>query len=304
MDINNAIIGVTGASGMLGAYICRSLLASGANVRGVVRNPDKARFLEKEGVRFAKADLADRKALADAFVGCDAVIANAALYSVKNFRWNDNLLANKVGTENVYEAAATVGVKRMVHISTFGVYRWRLGKPPINDDSATIDGSRKQGGAYRATKQMSERLAFEISRRHGIATTAVRPAGIYGARDSNLVPYFRFLMKLPFCFFPKFNFPLVYAGDIADTVVGALRNDDSADKAYITAGRNETIFEFAKAWKQAYGKGAFLIPIPTGTGLYVDCSNAESELGFKNRTYVEGLRLIFEEDRRHRSSTL
>lgn len=285
---------------MLGVYICRSLLASGAEVRGVVRNPDKARFLEQEGVRFVRADLMDRNALTEAFEGCDAVVSNAALYSVKNFRWNDNYIANKVGTENVYEAAAAAGVKRMIHISTFGVYRWKLGKPPINDESKTIDGSRKQGGAYRATKQMGERLAFEISRSHDMMTTAVRPAGIYGARDSNLVPYFKFLMRLPFCFFPKFSFPLVYAGDIADAVVGALKNDASAEKAYITAGRNETIYDFARAWKQAYGKGAFLIPIPTGTGVYVDCSKAQSELGFKNRPYVEGLRLTFEEDRRHR----
>ena len=50
MDLKNKTIAVTGASGMLGVYICRALLAEGARVRGVVRDPQKAAFLEKEGV--------------------------------------------------------------------------------------------------------------------------------------------------------------------------------------------------------------------------------------------------------------
>lgn len=62
-------------------------LEAGACVRGVVRNPDKARFLERGGVEFATADLMDREALTDSFRGCDAVVSSAALCSVRNSRW-------------------------------------------------------------------------------------------------------------------------------------------------------------------------------------------------------------------------
>ena len=109
MIIENKLIAVTGASGMLGVYIVRALLAAGARVRGVVRNPKKAEFLAREGVEFATADLEDRAALTEAFRGCDAIIANAALYSNANKNWDDNFRANKVGTENVYEAAGSAG---------------------------------------------------------------------------------------------------------------------------------------------------------------------------------------------------
>src|SRR5574340_135417 len=103
MELQGKTVAVTGASGMLGAYICRALLAAGAKVRGVVRNPEKAAFLANEGVTFAVADLADRAALTEAFRGADAVVSNAALYSIRNFKWADNYKANKEGTENVYE---------------------------------------------------------------------------------------------------------------------------------------------------------------------------------------------------------
>jgi uncharacterized protein YbjT (DUF2867 family) len=44
MELQNRLVAVTGASGMLGVYISRALLAAGARVRGVVRNPKKAAF--------------------------------------------------------------------------------------------------------------------------------------------------------------------------------------------------------------------------------------------------------------------
>lgn len=296
MHLQNKTIAVTGATGFLGAYLCRALLAAGARVRGVVRNPDKARFLEAEGVSFARADLADRAALSEAFRGADAVISNAALYSVLNQRWAANYKANKEGTENVYEAIHAAGVQRVVHISTFGVYRWHLGNPPIDHSSPVLDGERRQGGAYRATKQISEALAFALSEKYGLATTAVRPAGIYGARDSNLMPYFRALMRLPLLVLPRFHFPFVYAGDIANAVVGALRNDLSAGKRYITAGVNTTVYDFACAWRDAAEKRNIILPLPVGTGVWVDNSLAEREIGFRNTPLVEGLRASFAEE--------
>jgi nucleoside-diphosphate-sugar epimerase len=298
MELQNKLIGVTGASGMLGVYLSRALLAAGAYVRGVVRNPEKAAFLANEGVEFATADLQDRAALTEAFRGCDAVVSNAALYAVMNMRWEDNFKANKEGTENVYEALAAAGVPRVVQISTFGVYRW-FPRPKVFDEtSPTIDGNRRQGGAYRATKQLSEALAFELGKKHGLAVTAVRPAGIYGARDANLIPQIRMLMRCLVVPAPRLHFPLVYAGDVANAVVGALRNDASAGKAYLIAGRDDTVESFLRAWKSVTQSKGAILPIPLGRGFRIDTSLAEREIGFKNRPYEEGLRETFDDERR------
>ncbi|HLK37414.1 MAG TPA: NAD-dependent epimerase/dehydratase family protein [Polyangiaceae bacterium] len=301
MNLENRTVAVTGASGMLGAYICRALRASGARVRGVVRNLDKARFLEREGVELARADLAERDALTAAFRGCDAVVSNAALYNLLNLRWSDNYRANLEGTENVYEACAAAGASRVVHISSWGVNRWHLGPPAIDDATPLLDGERRKGGAYRATKALSEIAAFRVSRERGLATTALRPGGIYGARDKNLMPYFRLWMAPPVAFVPKLRFPFVYAGDVAASVVGALRNDASAGQAYLVAGRDETVYDFARAWLEAADRRAVLVPIPVGTGIHSDSSRAAREIGFANRSYVDGLRETFAADRAERA---
>ena len=296
MDIQNKVIAVTGASGMLGVYICRALLARGARVRGVVRNPEKAAFLADEGVTFAQADLEDRPALARAFEGADAIVSNAALYSITNHRWTDNMRANKQGTENVYEAAAEAGVNRAVHISTFGVYKLRPGRP-LDEDSPQVDGSKRQGGAYRASKQVSEVIARELCAKHGIGLTVLRPTGVYGARDTNLIRPLMPLMKSPFLPLPTGSFPLVYAGDVAEAVAGSLLHDVAIDRTYNTGGNGDSILQFGRAWREAAGKRfPLFLPIPLPLHFKVDNSRAEAEIGFRNRSFVEGLREVLQEE--------
>ena len=104
MDLEQATIAVTGATGFLGSHIALQLLERGAKVRGVVRSPEKGQWLKDRGVEFAKADLMDAQALQDAFRGVDAVISNAALFTVQKATWEDFYKPNKLGTENVYNA--------------------------------------------------------------------------------------------------------------------------------------------------------------------------------------------------------
>jgi dihydroflavonol-4-reductase len=318
LDISKIKVGVTGASGMLGVYICRSLLASGAKVYGIVRNPSKASFLEKEGVHFLKADLNDRKSLTEAFKHCDAIVSNAALYKMataletyfpsfgKDKNWDENYRANKEGTENVYEAAAAAGCQRIVQISTVALYYWKFGKPALNEQSRMLDGSRRKGGAYRATKQLSHQLALDLSKKYGLKTTMLQPGTIYGARDTNLTPVMNHFMKYHVLPFLKFSVPLVYADDVAKCVVAALKNDNSVGKSYVIGGMNITMYDICKAWKETVGKGPILIPIPLPifNGIYFDCSKAETELGFSNRPLKEGFREILEADTRYREMGL
>lgn len=294
-------IAVTGASGMIGVYLCRSLLAAGARVVGVVRNPSKAAFLADEGVEFRKADLTDPAALEAAFQGCDAVISNAAMYvASKGFgAWQAHLTANVDGTRNVFEAAHRAGVKRIVHVSTFGIYRWSLRKP-MDEQWPQLDGQRRKGGTYRASKQISEDVAWQLARELDLQLTTVRPSGVYGARDPNTMAMVYKALKLPVLVLPSIGFPLVYAGDVADATAQALANDAAINQAYNVGGEGHQLSSFLRAVVRAREKGPAILSVPLPARIRTDNSKAGRDLGFQNRDFDEALKEVIAEDRARR----
>lgn len=299
MDLKGKTVAVTGASGMIGAYICRSLLAAGAHVVGVVRNPDKAAFLAEEGVEFRKADLTDPASLEKAFAGCDAVVSNAAMYvATKSYgALEAHKKANVEGTRNVLEAASKAGVKRIVQVSTFGIYRWSLFKP-MDESAPQLNGEKGKGGAYRATKQISEEIAWQLANELGLQLTTVRPTAVYGARDPNTMAMVYSALKWPLLPMPSINFPIVYAGDVADAITAALANDQSIGQAYNVGGESQQIGSFLRAVVRARGKGATVLALPLPISIRTDNSKAARDLGFRNRSFDEALKEIVAEDGR------
>ncbi len=284
MNLNDKTIAVTGASGFIGSFIALDLMEAGAKVRGVVRSPEKAAWLATRGGTVAKADLADVAALTEAFRGADAIVANAALYTLSYRSWKDFVDANLKGTENTFDAAAAAGVKRIVYVSTCGVYKPSL-RGPITEDSPRLKESDRWWfpWAYPITKAMAEDAAWERAKRHGIELTVVRPGGVFGPRDFESVPQFTFWMKWPVLPAVGMRFPFSHGGDIARGIRGALANDEAIGHAYNLSGEDIAIGEVMRAWKRAAGKGPWLIPAPLPLGFHFDNSAAKRDLGFANR---------------------
>jgi nucleoside-diphosphate-sugar epimerase len=290
MDLAGRTIAVTGATGFLGSHLALELLARGAKVRCVVRSPEKAAWLVEKGCTVARADLAERDALAEAFRGADAIVANAALYTLKPLPWAAFYKANKEGVENVFDAAHDAGVKRIVHVSTVGVYRPLNLFGRIGEDAARLRLRDRWWfwWAYPVSKALSEEIAWERAAKHGLDLTVVRPAGIFGPRDQEALPQIRFFLRLPFVPVPTFVFPMSHAGDIAKGICGALQNDASVGQAYNLSGEPVSLYRFMKAW--AAQLGGRVLPLPVPLGLRFDNSKARAELGFENRPLEEAVR--------------
>ena len=69
---------VTGARGMIGSYICRSLLSSGDEARGLFLPDEDAVDLEQQGVQAFRGDITKRETLKGCAQGCDVVYHCAA----------------------------------------------------------------------------------------------------------------------------------------------------------------------------------------------------------------------------------
>jgi nucleoside-diphosphate-sugar epimerase len=294
MDLGGTRVAVTGATGFLGRYIVDALLARGARVIGVVRNPDRVPALAAR-IELRRADLLDRPALARGFAGAAAVVSNAALFSLGNLRWTDHERANVEGTRNVLDAAADAHVRRVVHVSSVAVYRGR--GHGITEDHPQLgpDSRRTLTNAYAISKALSEQLAWAKARALGIELTAVRPCAIYGAFDPNFMRVIRRLMSLTVSVTPVgLRLPLVYAGDVAEAIALALERPVAVGRAYNVTGEERPFAEFLAAWREAGGPAPRLaLPVPVPFAIGYDISRAQADLGWRNRSYVEGLRETF-----------
>jgi len=146
---------VTGAGGYVGGGLVKSLIASGHEVRALVR--EEAPFLEVEQT-VAELDH-DRAAAAPAFEGVDAVVHLAGENEIEAARSPAAALASTVlATENVVENAAAAGVGRLVYMSTVHVYGHRMAEGA----TLTEDLRPEPRATYAISRLASEHLAAQL----------------------------------------------------------------------------------------------------------------------------------------------
>ncbi|MDE2837793.1 MAG: NAD(P)-dependent oxidoreductase [Chloroflexota bacterium] len=84
---------------------------------------------------------------------------------------------NVQGTINVLEAARLTGVKRFIHVSTYGVYDRRA------EAGGTISESYQRAGGgnpYSASKVANEHIAEAYATYYGFELVFVRPSNVFG----------------------------------------------------------------------------------------------------------------------------
>src|ERR1043166_10089161 len=103
---------LTGATGFVGAAVLRSLVASGHNVRALVRPNSDRRNLSGVDCEIAIGDLAEPESLKRAVRGCEALFHVAADYRIWVPDRDKMNRVNVQGTVDLIQAAAAAGVSR------------------------------------------------------------------------------------------------------------------------------------------------------------------------------------------------
>src|SRR5271167_4477695 len=111
---------VIGASGFLGSHVTRQLVASGADLRVMLRRTSSTKGIDDLDVERCYGDVFDDSALAAAMAGCDVVyycVVDARMWlrdPAPLFRTNVD------GLRHVLDAAAEADLKKFVFTSTAG----------------------------------------------------------------------------------------------------------------------------------------------------------------------------------------
>ena len=150
-------VSVTGASGKTGWRVVAEALARGFEVRAIVR-PGSVLPPGLEGAEVHRLQLNDSAALQQALRGCDAlVIATGARPSIDLL---GPLKVDALGVRQQLEACRSVGLKRLVLVSSLCAGRWLH---PLNLFGLIL---------------VWKRLGEQWLEQSGLEVTIVRPGGL------------------------------------------------------------------------------------------------------------------------------
>lgn len=212
---------LTGATGFVGSHVAEALAGGGHRIRCTVRATSDTRWIDPLGPELLRLDLgAEGDAAAQAVDGVSAVVHVAGI--TRAAREEDFHRVNMEGTHRLAEAAASAGVPRFVFVSSLAA------RGPDGADGPTSPYGRSKREAEEALAGLGGSMQVVV----------LRPAGVYGPRDADMVPLFRAAARgwLPA---PAGGGALqpVYAGDVAGATLRALEAGDFGPHPVAERGR-------------------------------------------------------------------
>lgn len=238
---------VTGATGFLGSTLVPMLREAGHEVRALSRSG-----ASPAGCEIARGDVLDPDSVARALQGVDAVYHLAGLVSRDPADARKMYQLHVEGTRHLLQAAARIGVQRVVLASssgTIGVSRTR--RVATEQDDYPIETVGRW--PYYLSKIYEEKIAIEFSRR-GLPIVILNPSLLLGpgdARMSSTQDVFRFLMgRIPVM--PRGGISFVDVRDAAQAFVTALQRGNPGERHLLGAANWEFDAFFARLGRIAH----------------------------------------------------
>ncbi len=270
---------VTGASGFVGSAVVDMALARGHEVTRLVRHAPGS---PRAGVVDVEGDIRDATAWSHALDDIDAVVHLAA---AKGGDFHTQFATTVVGTEVLLGAMRGRGVRRLVHVSTFSVYDYRvLAVGDTLDERSTLEARPLDRDDYAQTKLVQEQLVRAFAVVDG-DVTIVRPGAVYGPGnlwDGGLAALLPGGIGLAIA--PLGRLKLTYVENCAEAIVLAVERPGA-----IGTTLNVVDDELPTQWGFARAQRRHGIPVPRAVPVpYRGARAAANLVAFANRRFIGG----------------
>jgi nucleoside-diphosphate-sugar epimerase len=174
------LIAVTGASGFVGSALAKHLEGAGHQVR---------RFTRREGLtNIVLSDITDEHWWTQNLLGVDAIVHCAARVHVVRETAPDPSAAfravNVMGSAAIARAAASLGIRQLIFLSTIGVH----GRPRGVGSTITEATPFDPRDPYAESKLEAERVIKAVAATSGTRFTILRPPLIVGPKAPGNLP--------------------------------------------------------------------------------------------------------------------
>jgi dihydroflavonol-4-reductase len=247
---------VTGATGLLGGYLVRTLLEHGYSVRALVRPSSHLGSLSARPVDVVIGDiLVPDGRLLEACTGCDMVFHAAAYFAYTGQTDSTLLDTALIGTRNILLACEQADVRRTLVTSSSVVFGYGNASDCLIDETAAV----KNGDdvPYVAAKTAQHLAALSIARTIRTEVLMACPTIILGETTAPLGPSNGFVVSYlrdPFhCTFPG-GCNIVRAEDVAEGHLMIARTG-RANESYLLGSANLT-------WREIHTEISRLVGLP------------------------------------------
>ena len=257
---NPARVLVTGATGLVGSALCRTLARSGYRVRRALRTRAPAGYDD-----VVVGDIGADTNWSAALAGVDAVVHLAARTHVLEKRDAKAAAAyqrvNVGGTRRLAEQAAAAGVRRFVFLSSV----------KVNGEATSGRGFQETDppcpeNPYGRTKREAEDLLFALARESALEVVVIRSPLVYGPGvKGNFERLMRYVAR-------RFPLPLgsvdnrrslIYVGNLADAILKCLERVEANGRVYLVSdGEDMSTPELLRAVGHALHVEPFIVPFP------------------------------------------
>lgn len=312
---------VTGSTGLIGSSLIPILANNGHKIRAIVRNPAKAKHLEKYGVEIVQGNICDESSIAKALRGCRYVFHLAADYRLWVPKPEAMFKTNVDGTRIVMEKSLESGIERIVYTSSVCTLGY-------SDSGNSANESFKSSlcdmiSPYKKSKYLAEETVKKMVREKDLPAVIVNPSTPVGPGDARPTPTGAMILstaKKGGRFYADTGLNIAHVEDIAMGHMLALQKGKPG-RRYILGGENLTLKElFVLTCRLAETTGpkikiptALLYPVaiisellgrlnlirePAATLdsirmaskiMFYDSKRAEDELGYVHRPAAEAI---------------
>ena len=218
---------ITGGTGFIGGHLVEAACARGEKLRCLIRRDSFKRhpFALPAEAEIAFGDLVSGEGLREALEGAGTVIHLAGV--TKALATSEFYSGNARATENLARAVAGRGV-RLVHVSSLAAIGPSSDGTPVSEDAEPHPVTH-----YGKSKLEGERIARALVP----DAVIVRPAVVYGPRDTDVLEIFRSISRglvLEISGGERW-FQAIYVKDLADGLLAAARTPQASGRAYFLA---------------------------------------------------------------------
>jgi nucleoside-diphosphate-sugar epimerase len=250
-------IGVTGATGFIGSHLTEELVRRGHEVRCLVRPTSDLRWLRGLPVRLVEAPLPRTEMLGEFVRGLDTLVHAAGSKFAASRR--DFVRANETLTSSLLDAVErhAPGLERFIYLSSIAVTGPSPGGRPRTEDEPPLPIT-----AYGESKLRTERLIGARGSR--VPFTILRPSGVYGPRDRDILPVFQMARWGVQPIIGRRNtMDLIFVKNLVHAVCLALQAPAAANRVYHVADAHAYTWEgFTRHIHAALGRRALIVTVP------------------------------------------